>query len=430
MNIISFIKNKVWKSRVAKGITLIAGGTAFAQFLTIIFTPLITRIYPPEQYGILTTYTAILSLLVISASFDYQKAIPLAKNDTKAINLLTLSMIFLLFTTILITLILVFAGDFFLDLLDGKALSSYKYLIPVGIFFAGTYNIVLQWGFRNRDYRVITRTKFSQSITSNLTKLGLGLIKLGPIGLILGVIIGQSAGITSLASPIIKERKLISEIKFLKLKEVLIRYKKFPIYSAPSNYVYTAGNSLPVIFLTTLFGSAVTGLFGLANSIINLPMNLIGNSVSQVFYSEAANLGKDNPLKIKKLAVKLIKQLSVIALIPLIILALFGPWLFSFVFGPAWYEAGVYARILSFMVYFHFIILPLGRILEIFERQRDGLIFNIIRLIMALTVFGISKIFNYDSFQTVALYALSNSIMYIALLVMVMKIMNQEIKKQ
>ena len=158
-------------------------------------------------------------------------------------------------------------------------------------------------------------------------------------------------------------------------------------------------------------------------------MNLIGNSVSQVFYSEAANLGKDNPLKIKKFS-QTYKQLSVIALIPLIILALFGPWLFSFVFGPAWYEAGVYARILSFMVYFHFIILPLGRMLEIFERQRDGLIFNIIRLIMSLTVFGISKIFNYDSFQTVALYALSNSIMYIALLVMVMKIMNQEIKKQ
>ena len=74
-------------------------------------------------------------------------------------------------------------------------------------------------------------------------------------------------------------------------------------------------------------------------------------------------------------------------------------------------------------------MLPIGRILEIFERQREGLIFNIIRLIMVLSVFFIAKKFDFTSYQTVALYSLSNSITYIALLVMVMKIMNQEIKK-
>jgi O-antigen/teichoic acid export membrane protein len=193
--------------------------------------------------------------------------------------------------------------------------------------------------------------------------------------------------------------------------------------------VYTAGNNLPVVLLTSLFGSAVTGLFGLANSIINLPMNLIGNSVAQVFYSEAANIGKTNPQKIKSLSVKLIKKLALIALVPLIVLLLFGPWLFSFVFGAEWYSAGVYARILSIMVYFHFIALPIGRILEIFERQREGLIFNIIRLIMVLSVFFIDKKFDFTSYQTVALYSFSNSITYIALLVMVIKIMNHEIKK-
>jgi O-antigen/teichoic acid export membrane protein len=178
-----------------------------------------------------------------------------------------------------------------------------------------------------------------------------------------------------------------------------------------------------------LFGSAITGLFGLANSIIQLPMNLIGNSVAQVFYSEAANIGKTNPIKIKSLSVKLIKKLALIALVPLITLLLFGPWLFSFVFGAEWYDAGVYARILSVVVYFHFITLPIGRILEIFERQREGLIFNSIRLIMVLSVFFVANRFDFTSYQTVALYSFSNSITYIALLVMVIKIMNQEIKK-
>lgn len=423
------IKNKLGKSGFGRNITLIAGGTAFAQALGIMFSPIITRIYPPDQYGVLTAYTAVLGLLAISASFDYQKAIPIAKDEDQAVNLLVLSISSLLFSTLIIVIVLAFFGNFFLDLLDSKILASYKYLIPVGMLFTGAYNIVLQWGFRDRNYKVITRTKISQSIAANLTKVILGMMKFGPIGLIVGVIIGQSAGITSLAAPVIKKKRLLSTISFQKIKIVLRRYINFPLYSAPSNYVYTAGNNIPVVLLTSLFGSAVTGLFGLANSIIKLPMNLIGNSVAQVFYSEAANIGKTNPQKIKRLSVKLIKKLALIALVPLITLLLFGPWLFAFVFGAEWYDAGVYARILSVMVYFHFIALPIGRILEIFERQREGLIFNIIRLLMVLSVFFIAKRFDFTSYQTVALYSFSNSITYIALLAMVMKIMNQEIKK-
>lgn len=422
------IKNKLGKSGFGRNITLIAGGTAFAQALGIIFSPIITRIYPPDQYGILTAYTAVLGLLAISASFDYQKAIPIAKDEDQAVNLLVLSISSLLFSTLIIVIVLAFFGDFFLDLLDSKVLASYKYLIPVGMLFTGAYNIVLEWGFRDRNYKVITRTKISQSIVANLTKVILGMMKFGPIGLIFGVIIGQSAGITSLSTPIIKKKAILSAISFQRVKMVLRRYKNFPLYSAPSNYVYTAGNNIPVVLLTALFGSAVTGLFGLANSIIQLPMSLIGNSVAQVFYSEAANIGKANPQKIKNLSIKLVKKLALIALVPLIVLILFGPWLFSFVFGAEWYAAGVYARILSVVVYFHFIVLPIGRILEIFERQREGLIFNIIRLIMVLSVFFVANTFNLNAYQTVALYSFSNSISYIALLVIVMKIMDQEIK--
>lgn len=430
MNILSFLRNKIGKSRFGKNITLIAGGTAFAQVFSIVFSPIITRIYPPEQYGILTAYSAVLGILAISASFDYQKAIPIAEDDNKAINILVLSVFFLSSTVLLIVVLLALFGDYFLSLLNGQALSSYKYLIPFGVFSAGIYDIVLQWGFRDRNYKVITRTKISQSLAANITKLFLGLMKLGPIGLILGVIIGQSAGISSLASPVIKKKELLSAISLKRLKHVLKRYKNFPLYSAPSNYVYTAGNNIPIVLLTSLFGSSVTGLFGLANSIIRLPMDLIGASVSQVFYSEAANIGRANPREIKRLAVKLIKKLAIIALVPLTTLLIFGPWLFSFVFGTQWYEAGIYARILSVMVYFHFIILPIGRILEVFERQREGLLFNIVRLGMVLSAFFIAKIFNLNSYQTVVLYSLSNSITYIALLVMVVKIMNVEIKNK
>ena len=429
LNIILFFKEKIGGSSFGKSILLVASGTVVAQVLGIIFSPIITRIYPPGQYGILTAYSSVLSILAISASLDYQKAVPISKDDDEAINVLLLSVCFLIMSVILVTILIALFGNYLLDLINSDTLYSYKYLIPLGMLFLGAYDIALQWSFRNRDYRIITRTRISQSIASNINTVLFGLIGFGPIGLLLGFIIGQSAGITSLVSPLVKDKKLLSRVSINRLKYVMKRYKNFPLYSAPSNYVYTAGNEIPVLLLTAFFGSSVIGLFGLANRIIRLPMNLIGTSVAQVFYSEVAKIGKDNPKEIKRLSVKLIKKLSIIALIPTIVLLLFGPSLFAFVFGSEWYEAGIFARILSVMVYFHFIILPLGRILEILEHQKEGLIFNIIRLGMVLAVFWGAKVLELSSYQTITLYSLSNSINFIALLVLVIRILNLEIEK-
>lgn len=429
MNLILALKEKIKKSKFGKNILIIAGGTAFAQIIGIIFSPIITRIYPPEQYGVLTAYTAVLGLLVISASLDYQKAIPIAEDDNKAINLIVLSIILLILFVVFVVILLYLWGNPFLSVFDSEVLSSYKFLIPIGVLFAGLYNIVLQWGFRTRNYKVITRTKINQSLTSNLIKIGLGLLNIGPIGLIIGIITGESAGITSLSSPLLKKRRSIVSVNLDTIKYVLKRYKKFPLYSAPSNYVYTAGNNLPVILLVSLFDITITGLFGLAKSITYLPVSLIGNSVSQVFYSESANLGKDNPKEIKRLAVSLMKKIAIIALIPLLSLLLFGPILFSFVFGKEWFEAGIYAQLLSIMVYFHFVISPIGRVLEIFERQHVGLVLNIIRLILVLGVFLVSKIIGFNSYITVGLYSVSNAITYIILLLLVLRVLDFKIKE-
>lgn len=427
LKLISLLKEKIGNSTFVKSVALIAGGTAFAQVLSVILSPIITRIYPPDQYGVLTTYTALLGLLSISSSLDYQNAIPIAEDDNIAFNLLTASMLILSAMSLVILILVMFLGEYFLQLFDSEILYTYKYFIPVGVFFTGIYNIVLQWGFRERNYQVITRTKINQSIASNFTKVILGLTKFGSIGLILGTIIGQSAGITSLSMPIMKKRKLLSSIK--QIKYVMKRYKNFPFYSTPNNFISIAVGNFPALLLTSIFGTHATGLFGLANSITHLPMSLIGNSVSQVFYSEVANIGKSEPLKIKYIAKKLIKKIALIALIPFVVLLFFGPWLFSFVFGSEWYDAGIYSRILSFMIYFGFIVTPVGRILEIFERQKDSLLFNIIRLSSIIIIFIIVKELRLNSFQAVALYSITNSFLYIAMLIMIRKILNQEIER-
>ena len=75
------------------------------------------------------------------------------------------------------------------------------YLIPIGVLFGGSYRIIINWAYRNKDFKSISKTKLTQSIVGNGTKIGLGMFGIGPIGLILGQIFKEGAGIGTLSRP-------------------------------------------------------------------------------------------------------------------------------------------------------------------------------------------------------------------------------------
>ena len=259
----------------------------------------------------------------------------------------------------------------------------------------------------------------------------ISLLGIGSLGLILGQILQQCAGIGTLSRPIIRNRKNL--LKKLNKGEVLwciSRYKNFPIFSAPSQLLNTAGIQLPVIFISSIYGNQALGLYGLANSVVNIPMVLLGHSVTDVLYAEAASVGKSNPLRIKYLYNKLFKNMVFVGLIPLLILLFFSPFLFSFVFGPKWYEAGLYARILAFLVFVRFIFTPISRIFFILERQKQAFMLDLFRVVLVLIVFRISAFFSFSSYYAVGLYSTAMSVVYLATYLFAQKMLNEEIKKQ
>ncbi len=431
MNNVRNLLGGIFQGRFAKGVFMIGGGSATAQFISIVLTPVITRLYSPEDYGVLAVYSAILGLMVIPAALHYYRAIPLSEEDETAINVLALSLLVLSAFCLIIALLLTFHGDFFLGLFDGDVLFKYRYLIPIGIFASGLYSIFTQWALRKQDYGTIAKTSINQSIFGNLLKVVFGILKLGPIGLILGIITGQSAGISSLLLPILKQQRyLLKSISIKRMHYAANRYIKFPMYSCPGEFVYAAGNLLPALFIGNLFGKEVLGYYALANSMINLPIGLIGNSVAQVFYAEAANIGKGDPVRIKKLAINLMKKMAIIGLLPLFVLLLFGPFLFFAVFGNNWLESGVYARIICFIAFGTLIITPVGRILEIFEQQRQGLFLNLLRLILVLIVFFAAKILCLSSHITIGMYSAFIVFFYLIAVVYIIKMLNKEISNK
>ncbi|MED2865886.1 oligosaccharide flippase family protein [Bacillus thuringiensis] len=416
------------KNTFLKNVMLITGGTVFAQIVSTVLLPIITRLYSPEQYGVISIYASILMTISFLGSMNYEMGIPIAESKEKSINVLVLSVITLVFFTGVITLAFALFGDAILILLNGEVLIKYKYLIPVGILFLGVYNIFTQWAYLGKDFKAITKTKFTQAISQNLITIGMGILGKGPIGLILGKISGQSAGIYPLFRPLIrKDRYLLSAVKKKEILWAAKRYIKFPLYTTPRRFLGDITISLPILLMTSSYGSHAVGLFGLANSVIQIPMNLIGTAVSSVFYAESASLRNTDPKRVKELSNNLLKNLIIIGIVPLVILMFFGPILFSVVFGDSWGEAGVYASLLSVSVFSRLVFKPISNIFDVYEKQKLAFLLNIFRVGLVITVFWVSSYLELNSYWAVGLYSMSMAIIYFIQYVLAQKILIDEI---
>ena len=134
-------------------------------------TPIVTRLYLPSDYGILTSFNSVIAILIIIASLDYHKAIPLAKNDNQVINLIFLSLLILISITLSLFLILHFFGDAILYNLNLNDLLNFKFYLPLALFFMGAYKIFLEYALSNRDYKTITKASISQALLLILLEL-------------------------------------------------------------------------------------------------------------------------------------------------------------------------------------------------------------------------------------------------------------------
>jgi O-antigen/teichoic acid export membrane protein len=246
--------------------------------------------------------------------------------------------------------------------------------------------------------------------------------------LFVGQIADSAAGIGTLFSKLARVKPFFfKNISWNEIKLAAKRYKKFPLVQSWSQLLLSLGAQLPILLLGSFYGIKVAGIFGLANGMINLPMDLIGQSVAQVYYAEISKYGKNNPQKIYALSISITKKLLWIGLIPVIILILLGPWLFSTIFGHEWHEAGLYARYLSFLILTRFISSPIANAFNVFEKQGIQLTLNIIRVILVLIIFFSCNLLNLNSITSIGIYSLGMTIYYGILIMVIFRTIKMSI---
>ncbi|WP_444984367.1 lipopolysaccharide biosynthesis protein [Halomonas mongoliensis] len=400
-------------SRVFRGMAVLAAGSSLAKLVGLVSIPLITRLYAPEDFGVMAVYTALIAMLLPLMTLRYALALPLPQHDGIAMNIMVLSAGILLAFGIALTVILAVFSAPLLGLLSMEFLIPWWWLIILGLLGAGIYELLTFWATRKRDYKIIARTNVTQSLAGNGVKIGLGLLIAGPLGLLVGQLVSKSGGIGTMLHAFLTDFSANwRHVRYRRMVFLSKHYATFPLYRVPSQFLLAFAMQAPVFFIASNFSTAEAGQFALAMTVIALPVTLVAQSAGKAFLGEAAKAGAKDQAKLRRMTVDVIQKTSLMSLIPAIVLFWFGEILFTLVFGDNWQMAGLFASYLSIYLFFHFISNPIQHVFQVVGR--NDLYFQQVlrRAIMIVCVFTASYLLGLDAASTVLIYALVMSIHY------------------
>ncbi len=406
------IKKLLPRNRFARSVSILAGGTAAGQAVVVLASPLLTRLYSPEDFGVLAVYASLLAIIGVIASLRYQLAIPLPEKDEEAAHVTVLSLLVVLGMTLLTILVVAFFREPIAQAVNVPVLASYLWLLPLGLLLAGIYDVFNHWAIRIKAFPAIARTKLTQSLS--MVGVQLGGFMLGPLALILGHVSGQAAGNTSLGMLAIKTKwDNFRSVKTTGVIQAATRYIRFPIFSTWGGAFNTAGTQLPPLLFAAFFSASAAGIYLLAQRVLAMPMHLIGKAIADVFFSSAADARRKGVLS--QLVANVHEKLAQIAMPPALVLVLAGPDLFEMVFGPDWRQAGHFAQWMVPWIYLQFVTSPLSNLFSVLEKQFQGMVFQ--GALLGSRVFSLFiGAYYQDIMLAVALFSVSSAACYLVLL--------------
>ena len=376
----------------------------FSQFILVIAAPILTRLYGPSDFGVFSFYTSIIMILANLSNFRYEQAIIIPKDENEAKHIFNLCIIlsfFIFFISMLVVLLLITFFDF---------INLYIWLIPIGLFVIGVYQPISFWLIRTKDFKGLANLKVRQSVLVVL--LQITLFKIGSLMLIFGYLFGQ---ILSL----IKFKKFLNlkVSSLINIKDVFIKYRKFPIFSIGSGFFNSLGSQLPILVFTCIYSPAIAGLYGLTQRVVSGPLIIVGQSIGQIFIS---GIREDNDTRIK--LKKVLEFLIVIGCISLFTLITNSKELFYIVFGEKWVGAGIIAQIISPWLFLVFIGSPLSSLIEYNNKQENFLYFQIILFLLRSAVFVIAFFLKLDYIITTILFSIVSSLSWFVLIFYIISI--------
>ena len=325
------------KSALVKNFFVLVGGSTFAQLIGLILSPVLSRMYSPEHFGVLGSIMAVVGVMSLIGSLKYDMAIVIENDDEKVSHLQKLNILVISAMTLL-TAIGIYV---FIYWIPQGASENFQYLpwaLPI-IFFSALYNVYYARFNREQEYKSMAISQIVRRLSIIGVQIIWGLFAVSELGLIMGNIIGV---IVPVIVMILIKRNYFSFnlTSWSNLREVAVRYIDFPKYTTPQSLLNLVSGQLPIFVLGYYYDLATVGAFYFALKIVQMPAMFIGLSVRQIFFKECAKIATNIPA-VRKLFNRFTLVLVGGLMLPMIGMFFFAEDIFIVVFGKEWGYAGL-----------------------------------------------------------------------------------------
>lgn len=405
----------LWRRPFIRNAAVVIGGTATAQAITVAFSPIITRLYGPDAFGVLGVFSSLISILTPIAALCYPHAIVLPPEDEDGLRLVRLAVLIAAGMTVLMAAIIIPCQSRIASLLGLESVAPYLLLLPIVVLLGTVSQAYDQWLIRKKLFRVSSGIAIAQALAVNGGKAILGLVAPGAAGLIgvSSVGYGVHAALSALGSRATRRKAgaaTTGGIVDLHTIALAREYHDFALYRTPQVLLNSISQNLPVVVLASLYGPAVAGLYALGHRVLKLPGGIISQAIGKVFLqrvAEAAHRGQD----MQRLIIRATLGLAAAGCLPFSLIILFGPRLFSFVFGADWIAAGGYAQWMALWLFSAFLNVPSVMAIPLLALQRHFLAYEVVVVTLRTSAIVIGSLLLHSAAAAVALYSIVGALM-------------------
>ncbi|MFN3299695.1 MAG: lipopolysaccharide biosynthesis protein [Sediminibacterium sp.] len=355
------------KNDFLRNVTTLAAGTIISQIVVVAVSPLLSRLFTVEDFGVLSIFTSFTVFLAIVSTGRYEFAIGLPEDDNQAKKIVKLIFCIGAYVSVFYFLAIIVLREV-LKINDPTGFLSYKeaYIAPFYILCIAIYSALSYWNQRYKRYKSITIANSLQVISTAFASIVFGLLGLHS-GMIWALLVGIVAAIFYF---VLRDTTIFSQVlKQKEIKQVAIHYSSFPRYMIFSDLSLSASQQFIPIVFSVFYGATVVGLFSMANRMLRLPNIVITQSIGNVFRNEAIDEIREKG-ECMRLYNSTFKKLLYMSLPSYLFLFIVSPILFEVVFGKQWLQAGTFARIISVFLFVEFIATPLNTLFYVREKQK------------------------------------------------------------
>lgn len=403
-------------SRFWANFVRVGRANVFALLLPLVATPILSRLFLPEDYGLLAMFTSVLAVLLAFCTWRFDWSIPNARTNTVAASLFCLGAVILIAICGLSIVAIIVgstvpwpSGSLFVKL------GALVWFMPLALLGGGLRLLLSGWFVRQGDLSAVGRATIAQSIANVSLSLGAGAARLGAFGLLCAFVISGWAGLRTLFrqanTSLRRHGKRVTRRSIITGWRLHVGNASWSSAVAVLNALSLSG---PVLILAHYYSPQEVGWYALMYRLVAAPTGALASALGQSFWSLAADYARSRRYQELAKAYRRTTGKLALATMPVILGCLAGPMVMGGLLGDSWANAG-HVLVAMIPLFVGSIVFSPTNHLVVFDKQPVQLLVDGLRFILILGSVGLAKALGYTFVAAVFLVSTSSLLAHLLL---------------